>query len=1329
MIAGKEYELSYNRAHCLPLFSFMTDFIKQLPTKIKQCLIRDRHMLRRGLKELQRSALADETRIKLEEKLTARLSASLQMVAMRQKALPEATFPPGLPVVERLDEIRDLIAKHQVVVLCGETGSGKSTQLPKICLSLGRGVFGRIGHTQPRRIAARSLAARVAEELGQEVGQSVGYKVRFADRMSDQSHVKLMTDGILLAEVQRDRFLSDYDTLIIDEAHERSLNIDFLLGYLKQLLPKRPDLKLIITSATIDPKRFSRHFDNAPVIEVSGRTYPVEVRYRPPLVNKDESGVDLQQAIVDAVDELSALDRGDILIFFSGEREIREAAETLRKHRLSATEVLPLFARLSPAEQTKIFHRGGQRRIVLATNVAETSLTVPGIRNVIDTGFARISRYSARSKIQRLPIEAISQASADQRKGRCGRVAAGVCIRLYSEEDFAGRSAFTEAEIQRTNLASVILQMKALGFGDIEAFPFVDPPDQRMIKDGYRVLHELGAVDGLRKITKLGRKLASLPIDPRVGRMLLESAHGGCLRELLVIGAALSVQDPRDRPLDKQQLADEAHAMFADEKSDYLGMLNLWDFLQEKRAHLTRRKFERLCREHFLAPSRVREWYDIHTQLRTQMHELGYRDNTKPASYEMVHKAVLSGLLSHLGFRTTGKNRDYLGARNTHFHIFPGSSQFKQQPKWLVAAELVETTRLYARGVAQIQPEWLEALAGHLVKRSYSEPHWQAKRGQVGAYEKVSLYGLPIVPRRRINYGPIDAEISREIMLRFGLVESDLQTRAPFWRHNLELIESLHEQEAKSRRRDILVDDEVVYAFYDKRIPQGIYSVTQLEQWLRKGAEHAKVLHMRLEDIQSNTKGVDQAQFPDHFDLNGMQLPLSYHFEPGHEADGVTLHVPLPVLNQLSEGYVDWLVPGLIEEKVIALIKGLPKSLRRKFVPVPDHARRCLEQMQAREEPLLQSLGARLKKITGVHVPEDAWQTEVLPDFLRMRIRLLSADGMEVLAYSRDLILLQRDYADAAVVGESSVASHHALEQEGLKDWTFGDLPESIETQSGGMTLRAFPALVDEGDSVAVRCLDSEARAQLAQRAGLRRLLMLRLNKTVRYLRKQVDDVQMMRLHYAKVPPAAGAKLSKKEKDAVSNLEEQLLMLSFDETFLSDACAVRDRTAFIQCLDQGREHLVEIHKKTSLLVRDVLAAYHRIRKALSAMNQLNLLSSVQDMQSQLDSLVYLGFLEEVPSDQLQQYGRYLRALELRLEKLKGGGHARDQQAMREMAEILERWKMRDQQARGKGLIDLRLQQIRWQLEELRISLFAQEVKTLYPVSIKRIDKLWKELGL
>jgi ATP-dependent helicase HrpA len=1303
------------------LFRPVTDPFDSLLSRLDQCLLSDRERLRKRLHGLRRRAAEAAPFDEGLARVQAAIAASLAKAEARRATLPEPAFPPELPVSERLAEIQALLRNHQVVVLCGETGSGKSTQLPKICLSLGRGVFGRIGHTQPRRIAARSLASRIASELGQQVGESVGYKVRFADRVGEHTQVKLMTDGMLLAEIQQDRLLTEYDTLIIDEAHERSLNIDFLLGYLKQLLPRRPDLKVIITSATIDPEKFAKHFDGAPIINVSGRTYPVEVRYRPP---EEEAGAErddaMQQAIVDAVDELSRIDRGDVLVFLSGEREIRETAETLRKHKLQVTEVLPLYARQSAAEQSRIFKPSGQRRIILATNVAETSLTVPGIRYVIDAGYARISRYSARSKIQRLPVERVSQASAEQRKGRCGRVAAGVCIRLYAEEDFASRAQFTEPEIQRTNLAAVILQMQLLGFGDIHKFPFVDPPDARLIKDGYRVLAEIGAVDGLRKVTNLGKKIARLPVDPRIGRMLLEAAHTHCLREMLVIASALSVQDPRDRPLDKQQAADEAHALFKDEQSDFVSYLKLWDFLEEKRPHLTHRKFRELCKSHFLSFTRVQEWRDIHQQLRVQLHEQGYRDNQVDPGYETLHRAILSGLLSHVGFRPSGKDREYQGARGSKFFVFPGSGLFGKQPKWLVAAELVETTKLYARGCALVQPEWVESLAGHLIKRSYSEPHWQAKRGQVGAYEKVTLYGLPLVPRRRINYGPIDPQTSRDIFIRFALVEGDFHTRAPFWRHNRELIEAVHDMEARSRRRDILVDEEVIYQYYAERVPEGIYSKAQFEEWLRQATRsHPKLLHMRMEHLlRPGAAGVEQAQFPEVLDIDGMALPLEYHFQPGSEADGVTLVCPAAVLNQVTEARADWLVPGLLRDKVITLIKGLPKALRRNFVPVPDFADRAMAGLAPSDTPLVQALGAALKQLTGVHIPEDAWGTASLPDFMRLRLRVVDAQG-NTLGAARDVPALQK--AHAGLGGE--LAAHAlpstGLEREGLQDWDCGDLPGSVDTEGGGIRLRGFPALVDEGDSVAVRIIDSAPNAAVAHHAGLRRLIMLKVAKEIRYLRKNLPNLAQMRLQYAKA--AAG-------DPRAGDLADQLVALIVDLTFLVDRPEIRTRIAFQDRVAHCQGQLMTQANAACKLVAEVLASYQQVRKRLGGITQINWLASLNDMREQLDGLVYQGFLQQVPYGQLAHYPRYLKALASRIDKL---AHAavRDQQQLEQLRPLYEHWLQRQRQVAAKGQADPRLEEIRWMLEEWRVSLFAQELKTAYPVSAKRIDKRWRELGL
>ncbi|MGD8908965.1 MAG: ATP-dependent RNA helicase HrpA, partial [Chromatiales bacterium] len=1173
--------------------------------EIECCMLADRPSLSRRLRGLRKRARSHQPFSEGLLRLHQSIQASKERLVLRRTRLPHPGFPKELPITDRLEEIKSLIEANQVVILCGETGSGKSTQLPKICLSLGRGVAGYIGHTQPRRIAARSLAARVASELGGETGDLVGYKVRFNERVAPHSLVKLMTDGILLAEIQQDPSLNHYDTLIIDEAHERSLNIDFLLGYLKQLLPKRPDLKLIITSATIDPQRFSKHFDGAPVIEVSGRTYPVELRYRlAEEASLDERDDPLQQAIVDAVDELSGSDRGDILVFLSGEREIRETAETLRKHKLQLTEVLPLYARLSPAEQGRIFKPHGKRRIVLATNVAETSLTVPGIRYVIDTGFARISRYSHRSKVQRLPVEPVSQASADQRKGRCGRIAAGICIRLYSEEDYNSRAPFTEPEIQRTNLASVILQMKLLGFGEIGSFPFIDPPDQRLIKDGYRVLEEIGAVDGERRVSRIGRQLARLPVDPRIGRMLLSAANSHCLREVMVVAAALSVQDPRDRPLDKQQQADQAHAQYRDERSDFIAYLNLWEVIEAQRRHLSKHKFRQWCRSEFLSWVRVQEWHDIHTQLRTQLHDMGFKESEQEGGYEAIHRALLSGLLSHIGLR--GRERDYLGARNSRFHIHPGSGLFKRQPKWVMAAELVETRKLYARILAEIEPRWIEQAAGHLLKRSYSEPHWEKKRGQVAGYEKVTLFGLVIISRRKINFSPIDPVVAREIFIRSALVDGDFHTRAPFWRHNQELIADVRDREAKARRRDILVDEERIYAFYDARIPAGISTTPDFERWLRQEAKiHAKGLYMSEADLIREGAGpFDRADFPDTLELNGMWLPLEYHFEPGQCCDGVTLVVPQDALNQVNEPLLQWLVPGLLLERVIAMIRSLPKALRRSFVPVPDYAEACLKEPPSRGRPLHQVLGERLKAMTGVHVPESAWQEAELPFYLRMQIRVIDSDG-RTLEVGRDINRLKEAYATQEGVAHRQLRAPD-LERQHIRRWDFGQLPATLSIEQGGIVLRGYPALVDEADSVSIRLIDAQANAARLHRAGLRRLIMLSLAKEIRYLRKNLLHLERLRLYYAKVPVSAAGSNGRMP----ASLEDELISLIIDRCFLEGRPEVRDETAFRQRIEDCRGDLMTQANATCDQLLAILERYHRVRKALSGITQKNWLDSL-----------------------------------------------------------------------------------------------------------------------
>jgi ATP-dependent helicase HrpA len=1288
--------------------------------QIEQCLLTHRHAFHRRLKNLrhriEQKQPAGEGLARLQEQVAASVAVT------EQRSVPlEISYSDELPISAQREKIAELIRHNQVIILCGETGSGKSTQLPKICLELGRGIYGRIGHTQPRRLAARSLASRVSAELQQPLGETVGYKVRFKENVKTQTRVKLLTDGMLLAEIQQDKWLNEYDTIIIDEAHERSLNIDFLLGYLKSLLRRRHDLKLIVTSATIDPERFSRHFGNAPIINVSGRTYPVELRYRP-LTETDEDRLDpMQQGIVDAVDELSRVNRGDILVFLSGEREIRETSETLRKHKLGATEILPLYARLGPAEQGRIFSPSAQRRIILATNVAETSLTVPGIRHVIDTGMARISRYSHRSKVQRLPIERISQASASQRTGRCGRVAEGVCIRLYDEDDFDSRPEFTEPEILRTNLATVILQMKSLQFGDIENFPFVEKPDSRMIRDGYRLLHEIGAVDTDQRITQLGKRLAKLPVDPRIGRMLLESAHNGCLKETLVIAAALSVQDPRDRPMEKQQQADEAHQEFLHELSDFLGFYNLWQHLLEKKRHLSRRKFAAYCRLRFLSASRVQEWFDIHQQMQLQMHEMGYHENDQPAAYDPLHQSLLSGLLSHIGTRSQGSGHEYLGARNTHFHVFPGSVLFREQPKWLMAAELVETSRLYARNAARIDPRWIESLSGHLVKRSYSEPHWQKKRGQVAAYEKVTLYGLTIVSGRKVNYGPINPVEAREIFIRFALVEGDFDTRAKFWRHNLELIEWVHDLEARARRQDIMVDPQALYEFYDRQIPDGIYSTPQFEKWLRKAAsQQPKILYLSEQDLMRHgAESITTENYPDTFKLGTAMLPLEYHFSPDTEQDGVTLVVPVALINQVSDVDGEWLVPGLLREKLIALLKGLPKQYRRQLVPIPDTVDRLLPRLDQQSDlPMIQLVAAGLKRMSGLHIPEDQWNETLLETHLRMNYRVVDAQ-QRVLATGRDINALKTRFAGKAEQ-QFDQLPRHSVDKSGCTRWEFGVISDSLRIEQAGISMMGFPALVDEGDTVGLKVLDSKPSAITAHQQGLLRLVKLYLPKEVRYLRKNLPGLDKMRLQYAKVPRPDRNK-------PLVELQQVLVDWILQRVFI-EGRDIRSEPDFDAALEEGRQQLMLVANESCRLLGEVLDKYQQLRKRIDSVSQINWMMSVGDIRQQLDGLVYHGFLQDMTESRFRDYLRYLKAMQLRLDKLPSAS-ARDMQLTRELAELVSRLRERQELARSKGRIDERLEEIRWMLEELRVSFFAQEVRTAYPVSVKRIEKRWKELGL
>jgi ATP-dependent helicase HrpA len=1226
---------------------------------------------------------------------------------------PPISYPANLPISERVGEIAAAIRDHQVVIVAGETGSGKTTQLPKICLELGRGRHGMIGHTQPRRLATRTVADRVAEELGEPVGATVGYQVRFTDRVGEGTMVKLMTDGILLAELSQDRQLRRYDTLILDEAHERSLNIDFILGYLTRLLPRRPDLKLVITSATIDPQRFADHFGDAPVIEVSGRTYPVEVRYRP----IEDPETDQIQAIQGAVDELVADGPGDILVFLSGEREIRDTADALRRavtrdRRLHATEILPLYARLSMAEQHRVFQPHPGRRIVLATNVAETSLTVPGIHYVVDPGTARISRYSHRLKVQRLPIEPVSQASATQRAGRCGRVAEGVCIRLYAEDDFAARPAFTEPEILRTNLASVILQMAALRLGAVEEFPFIDPPDRRQITDGVRLLTELGAFDDRQRLTPLGRRLARLPVDPRLARMVLEADRNGCLREVTVIAAALSIQDPRERPADRRDAADALHARFADEGSDFLAYLNLWRYLQEQQKARSSSQFRRTCKAEHLNYLRVREWQDVHQQLRRVARTLGASLNSEPADPQRIHASLLAGLLSHIGLLDTTdprRRREYLGARGARFAIAPGSALFKRSPQWVMVAELVETSRLWGRIAATIQPEWVEPLAGHLVKRSYSEPHWEASRGSVVAYEKVTLYGVPIVARRGVNFGRIDPRHSRELFIRHALVEGDWRTHHEFFAHNRALLERVEELEHRARRRDIVADDEVIFDFYDRRIPEDVVSAAHFDRWWKQARRRQPELLNLSTDLLVNpqTGRISEVDYPDAWTYGELSFPLTYQFEPGEAADGVTVHIPLAALEEAAGAGFDWQVPGLRQQLVVALIRSLPKPVRRQLVPVPEVAAEVLALLDPYQRPLLDALASGLRELTGVVVPRDAWAPEKLPDHLRMTVRVTDEHG-EPLAEGKDPAVLRDKLRPAARASLAAAAS--GVERRGLRDWPIGTLPRRVELSRGGHPVTAFPALVDAGDTVDVRVFPSEAEQAYHMPRGTRRLLLLSIPSPATYVSQRLSD-------------AAKLALLRNPHGGVRALLEDCAGCAVDALVAEHGGPAWDEPGFATLRDRVR---ADLNRATLGVVTEVLPIVtlaNQLTQRLDATRGATLAAATADMRDQLAALVGPGFITGIGWQRLPDLLRWLRAIERRLEKLPGDP-GKDQRAMAVVRRVREEY----ERLRATGPAGPDMERIRWLIEELRVSLFAQQLGTPYPISEKRIYRAMDSLA-
>lgn len=1395
--------------------------------KLLSVMIADRFPLRRKLQEIKTLQKSGDEKSKakaqrLMNEVAQKLHQSQQKYAQRQAQLPKPEYPPELPVSGKKDEIAAAIQQHQVVIVCGETGSGKTTQLPKICLELGRGVAGLIGHTQPRRIAARSVASRIAQELKTPLGDAVGYKVRFNDKLSESSYVKLMTDGILLAETQGDKFLNAYDTIIIDEAHERSLNIDFLLGYLKQLLPKRPDLKIIVTSATIDADRFAKHFspqstanvvlgDNerasqavqavrsdvseagnnaiqrqcaaAPVIEVSGRTYPVEVRYRPlgkagfrakemaeaenaqfdlddetdllsgnllgiprkakteaRWLEEDDEEEAIEEAILDAADDLLRQGDGDILVFLPGEREIRDVADHLRKYqgrsaKLKHIEVLPLFARLSIEDQQKIFKSHSSRRIVLATNVAETSLTVPGIKYVIDAGLARVNRYSPRAKVEQLQIEKISQAAARQRAGRCGRVSNGICVRLYSEEDFNNRPEFTDPEILRSSLAAVILRMAALRLGDVEAFPFIEAPSSRLIADGYQQLQELGAVDSRRQITDIGLQLAKLPLDPRVGRMILAAKREHCLKEILIIASVLSIQDPRERPMDKREAADQAHMKFAGEGSDFMSYLKLWDFFEHALKNKKSNKdLLNQCHSNFLSFLRLKEWRELHGQLLEIVTEMEFKLNEKEANYEQIHKALLAGLLGNIGFKD-GESESYAGARGIRFHIAPGSTLKKQRPKWVMAAELVDTSKLYARCVAKIEPDWIEPLARGLTESHYSDPRWDRKMGMVNAWERVSLYGLTIIPKRRVHYGPINPAEAREIFIREALANGEFDTRAAFFVANERLIAEVEELEHKARRQDVLVDEHQLFAFYDARIPADIFNAASFEKWRAEAEkQNPKLLYLTRDDLMRHgADAITAVQFPEKLTLSPspspasergghdsagevklVEIPLKYRFEPGHVLDGVTATIPLALLNQLNPVQTEWLVPGMLREKLTYLIKALPKAFRRVCVPVPEFVTGFLEYIgndDYKNLPLLETLAAYIQHKTTLKISKDDWNLNDIPLHHLMNFSVVDDAGRE-LAMGRDWYALKKQLGSAAQLTFRNTSPD--IEKTGLKQWDFGDLPQTLSFERDGLKVTGYPALEDELDAVAVRLFDTEREAAQSHRKGVCRLMRFELKEQMKQLEKSLPNFNQYALLLRNVM-------------LPDDLREDMIAAIADRAFIGDDELPRSNADFMKLKQRARTRLPAVTEAVARQAQAIASEYQLLMQKQgqmgAAVNRLK-----RDLEQQVGLLVYKGCFTQTPWEQLQHIPRYLKALRLRIEKHPSNPE-RDGKNAASVGLIWQRW-----QDKVNALVQAHLDipkplsDYRWLIEELRVSLFAQELKTPFPVSIKRLDKIWQDIS-
>ena len=1321
------------------------DYYAQIETQLAASMQRDRHRFRNQLRAVRQAEQQGRPFDRNLAKLQQQLEESVKEAERRRALVPKIEYDEALPVVGQREIIAKAIQDNRVVVICGETGSGKSTQLPKICLEIGRGVTGLIGHTQPRRIAARSIASRVAEELGASGSKLVGYKIRFADQTSPDTLLKVMTDGVLLAESQSDRYFEQYDTLIIDEAHERSLNIDFLLGYLHRLLVKRPEFRLIVTSATLDAQRFAEHFGHAgengklvpaPIIEVSGRTYPVETLYRPLAADDDDFALDPVQGVLRGVDELAGRGPGDILVFLPTERDILEVSHKLRGRQLAggSAEVLPLYARLSTAEQNKVFRPHSGRRIVLATNVAESSLTVPGIRYVVDTGTARVSRYSARSKLQRLPIEDISQASADQRKGRCGRIGPGICIRLYSEEDYLRRERYTPPEIQRTNLASVVLQTLALQLGPIEDFPFLDPPRSESIRDGYKTLFELGAINEANELTPVGAQLARLPSDPRIGRILLAADREGCLADVLIIAAALETQDPRERPADRASAADEAHRKFQSSDSDFVSYIKLWDFYAKLKADLSRGQLRKACAQNFLSELRMREWHDVHRQLLDMVSQFGLRAGRRrwltadgeelPKDgeiYAAIHRALLAGLLSNVALR--GETAEYTGAGNNKLFLWPGSGVFQTRPKWVVAADLVETTKNYARTIARIDPAWIEPLAGHLVHYHYTNPAWEKRAGSTMANERVSLYGLTIVPRRRVRYGPIDPLASREIMIRSGLVEGEFETRAPFFRHNAELREELEHLAAKARRRDLLVEDQLVFDFYAARIPPDVYDAPRLEKWLRSvEQDKPRILHMQPDDLLGHALDPPQAEeFPEQLDVDRLHLPLEYHFEPGAEQDGLTVNVPREAIFQLSAERLGWLIPGMLVEKVEHLIRSLPKQQRRNLIPAPEVAKRVAKKLHFAKSSFLLEVARALSSESEEPISPDDFELAKLPTHLVMNVRVLDEQG-KTLAEGRDLEVLREKVGATKSIIAAQAEEKSPWHRDGVKSWEWETLPESVDLTRGGLSFTRFPAIVDTHETVALRLCETLAEAEQLTWGGIRRLIVL--DRPRRY-REQIEHLPKLAQMQVLAAPLC------KERTLVQQLIDLLAQRTIDLARATPALRKsplpRTKADFNQLLKLATEQLLPAVQEVTRFTLPLFEAYHQARLALEQPRPETWQPAVDDLKQQFSELLVPNFLAEIPRTWLEHLPRYLKGISLRLQKIASTGLPRDRQALAQITPRVAAWHERRELHKKHHVLDPELATFRWMLEEFRISLFAQELGTSQAISGPRLDKQWEKV--